>query len=97
MTRLRNMIVNAIGFILGFGSCMRCHASWWKAKYHSTIFVTATLDTPGQGCLPLCEDCWQELGTPEKRLPYYRKLILKWDDRGRKVWPLVEQAVKAGK
>ncbi len=32
------------------------------------------------GCFPLCENCWQKLGTPEKRWPYYESLMKKWHE-----------------
>ena len=41
---------------------------------HSTMY------SDGSGCFPLCESCWQELGTPEARMPYYRELWESWLD-----------------
>jgi hypothetical protein len=52
-----------------------------------------------RGCFPLCETCWQELGTPEARLPFYRKLWNEWvDEHGMDpaVWERIKAAVEAG-
>lgn len=56
------------------GSCGRCGTPWPVANYHNTKFCEHG------GCFPLCEDCWQELETPEARLPYYRELMKWWDE-----------------
>ena len=36
-------------------------------------------DTAGTGAAPICETCWDELGTPEQRMPWYRCLWLLWE------------------
>jgi len=37
---------------------------------------------PGSGCFPLCEECWQALGTPAVREPYYMALVDWWEAEG---------------
>lgn len=54
----------------------------------------------GDGCFPLCEQCWGEL-TPEQRLPYYRTLLDSWKSHGNpeveSKWTGMKAAVLAGK
>lgn len=56
-----------------------------------------------RGCFPLCKGCWVKLGTPEARLPYYRRLIDEWveqdrpqDESSELKWPAIRAAVMAG-
>jgi len=56
----------------GYGGCLRCHKTWGVAQMHDTQF------REDSGCFPLCEQCWKELGTPDKRLPYYFELMESW-------------------
>ena len=58
-------------FNTDYGACGRCNRHWAFCEYHVTNY------TLGNGCFPLCEECWQEL-TPETRLPYYRELWEYW-------------------
>ena len=60
----------------GTMSCPRCGKTG-AFPIHITEFKT---DDPwGQsGCFVLCEQCWQELATPEARMPYYRGLYDYW-------------------
>ena len=60
--------------------CLRCQLSWRLTKEHITHYP------PSTGCLPLCEHCWQELGTPEQRLPYYLRLFDSWGPEDRTKW-----------
>lgn len=60
----------------GYGCCYRCQRPWKFAKAHTTPFITS------EGCFPLCESCWAELGTPEERWPYYQALIEAWAAMG---------------
>lgn len=88
----------------GYGWCYCCERPWNRVKYHITDY------TPSSGCFPLCEGCWEALGTPEARMPYYRKLYEKWLAGAGDVsppkreeylrdlmekWPLIEAAVLA--
>lgn len=57
----------------GFGRCMRCVTPWRFVRGHTTEY-----GDHGSGMFPLCEDCWQELGTPEARLPFYRVVWEQW-------------------
>lgn len=55
--------------------------------------------TNGEGCFPLCKQCWKDLQTPEARLPYYRMLIDEWkreDTNAEAKWPKLKAAVMAG-
>lgn len=56
----------------GYGSCGRCKWPWPFVVTHCTDFAE------GNGCFPLCEQCWQSLGTPEARMPFYETLITYW-------------------
>lgn len=58
----------------------------------------------GMACFPLCESCWQELGTPEARLPYYRALVDSWKqwdgqtgEKAEDRWPAIKAAVLSEK
>jgi len=77
----------------GYGCCLRCERPWKFVKGHSTEY------RDGRGMFPLCERCWTELCTPEKRLPYYRELWYKWErsDPGHADWDKIEKAVMEGK
>lgn len=67
-----------------FGDCYRCHLTWATAKSHTTDYIDSNVEARivGAGCFPLCEDCWQELGTPEARMPFYEALMVTWDRSG---------------
>jgi hypothetical protein len=56
-----------------WGCCERCRTSWQFVEYHATDFSETN------GCFPLCEPCWQTLGTPQARLPYYVQLLAMWE------------------
>lgn len=66
-----------------YSGCQCCGICWyfmlvnpfWK-KYLGGEHTTPFGD--GHGCFPLCESCWQDLGTPEARLPFYEKLFSEW-------------------
>ena len=89
----------------GYSTCLCCDRPWKFVKGHSTQY------TEGSGGFPLCEDCWDALGTPEARLPYYRQLYMEWlggagdlspprrESYLRRImddWPKIEEAVMAG-
>lgn len=86
-----------------FGRCYHCKISWKYGKRHVTMY------TDHEGCFPLCEGCWQRLGTGQKRLKYYKKLsdqnLQAAKDYGLEdlceqivqKWPLIERAVLDGK
>lgn len=79
----------------GSGWCYRCGRPWDLVTNHTTNY-TAT-----NGCFPLCEDCWELLGHPEARIPYYLALVDAWAADG---FPITDaerralgRAVAAGK
>jgi hypothetical protein len=81
--------------------CFRCqrsselcdhHATWWwsvteaqKNFYREWVGDPFVDVVGGEGCSPLCEDCWREL-SPDERLPYYKALYDLWESQ-RKFWP----------
>lgn len=74
-------------------TCGRCQTPWAACESHCTKYSDRT------GCFPLCENCWQELGTPQRRMPFYIEMIEWWRTMG----PFSEEeataildAVKAG-
>lgn len=91
--------------ITTYGRCYRCHLPWDLVRLHggqthSTHFKRSS------GLFPLCCDCWQELSSPEARLPYYRALFLSWrricgddsedPDLSDETWNSIESAVRNG-
>jgi hypothetical protein len=71
----------------GYGSCFRCKTPWRFIHVHLTPYAVVMLDEAvpvplgrlvgsAPACFPLCEKCWEDLGDPSARLPYYRHL---WD------------------
>lgn len=73
--RIGRKLATFLGLGIGYGGCYKCGTPWNCIRSHTTDY------TPGQGCFPLCEKCWQEL-TPEQRLPYYDQLIAAWQAQG---------------
>jgi hypothetical protein len=64
---------NFLGRFIGFGQCKRCGDTWnWK-KTHITEFDTD--DGKVRGVFALCEECWQELAVPDRRIDFYHKHI----------------------
>lgn len=59
------------------GRCLRCDTPWALVEHHSTYY------SESGGCFPLCERCWDDLGTAEERLPFYRILWHQWMSYGR--------------
>lgn len=86
----------------GYGTCGRCETPWSFTKSHSTTYEwQATRNRRGQleatekrGMFPLCEDCWQELGTTDERLPYYLELVAMWDVMGPSASGLTEEHLR---
>jgi hydrogenase maturation factor HypF (carbamoyltransferase family) len=81
-------------FSPGYSSCMRCGITWKFTKEHSTSY------NEHSGCFPLCEHCWQELGTPENRLIYYQQLWAEWSlyaPMPEEKWDAIEKAVYEGR
>jgi hypothetical protein len=84
-----------------WGYCLRCAVPWggWgKGERHETWFGKKLIGTKAVfGIFPLCEPCWQELGTPKRRLPFYRRLQRKWVKVGAASdltqWSAIERAV----
>lgn len=94
----------------GFSQCGCCGGYWNVVESHTTTYsqttqlATVTIDgkeagfTPvgfSMGCFPLCEVCWERLGTPTARLPYYRALYEDWHAPEEK-WEVIQLAVLAG-
>ena len=72
----KRKLLNAKGNAAGFGACMHCGDTFdWKAEHQTRYSHGAS---GSEACFPLCEDCWQQLGTPEARLPYYDRLVNVW-------------------
>lgn len=69
-----NLRLGPISRILspGYGCCGRCRTTWNFVRHHTTFYTAA------DGCFPLCEKCWQDLESPEARLPFYRALWSEW-------------------
>lgn len=95
-------------FAPSFGVCGRCNTPWKFTKEHVTgigVPFDSFAGTVGtghytEGVFPLCERCWQELETPEARMPYYRQLWKEWGVDGPqdpRRWDLIEEAVRAGR
>lgn len=56
----------------GYSHCLRCGMPWNTVEHHSTWYAKSS------ACFPLCESCWQLLGSPEARVEYYKTLIDYW-------------------
>lgn len=71
-----------------FAVCGRCKMPLSNITSHTTRLQSS-------GILPLCISCWEELETPEARLPYYKQLWLLWHRSGvpREKWEDIETAV----
>ena len=70
----------------GYSYCEKCKMPWKFVERHITQFTEIV------GCFSLCEECWQKLKTPEKRMPYYKALWEKWNSDIEE-WKLIEKAV----
>jgi hypothetical protein len=100
-----NFIKRIIGLLpqyKDFGHCLKCKVKWALTKHHTTNYK------PNVGCFPLCENCWEKLKTPEKRMIYYKKLLDSWalEAKRQKLynkleydedWKNIQKAVLAGK
>jgi hypothetical protein len=90
----------------GYGTCLRCRRPWKFVEPHSTPYGRDLGFAPDgevwreYGCFPLCEGCWELLGGPEERLPFYRVLWNQWvadgTDKPAEAWGLIEAAVMEG-
>jgi len=49
---------------------------WWG---HLGVEPHSTRYRQRSGCFPLCQTCWEELGTAEARVPFYRDLFERWE------------------
>ena len=83
--RKRGLHIQLLGLIEralspGLGYCFRCRRPWstrlFGVEYHETMYAS------DRGCFPLCQGCWEELGSAEARLPYYRLLWELWESQG---------------
>lgn len=86
-----NLRIGAVSQLLtpGYSYCHKCKTTWVFVRGHSTKYSSSG------GCFPLCELCWVELETPERRLPYYRQLWEEWRAGGdtEHEWDDIEAAV----
>lgn len=57
-----------------YGRCYKCKTTWNLVDPH----ITDDYPYTGSGCFPLCEKCWEELGTFDARRPYYAQLYEDW-------------------
>ena len=55
-----NWIKNFVGTLKGYSGCSRCGDSWWWKQSH-------IIQLTGGGIFPLCEECWNEIESKEKR------------------------------
>lgn len=82
----------------GYGRCARCNVSWrWEGEgvtVHDTWFDVNEFGGK-DGCFCLCQQCWDELGTADARLPYYEQLFRYMGEDDEAEWALVVIAVKA--
>lgn len=83
-----NLRIGRIGQWLApaYSVCYRCQTPWKFVRHHSTEY------RPGHACFPLCEKCWHDLKTPDRRMPYYRMLVASWSP-GYARWEDIESAV----
>jgi len=72
-----------------FSTCSRCEMPWSNITSHTTWLPK------NSGLFPLCTSCWEELETPEARLPFYKQLWLRWHRSGtpKEKWEDIETAV----
>jgi hypothetical protein len=54
----------------GFSHCLRCQMPWNVVDGHTLMVTEST------GMFPLCEQCWDELGTSEARLPFLEQHVI---------------------
>lgn len=76
----------------GYSWCERCKTPWPFVHPHMTKYDDRRF--AGRCCFPLCEKCWHDLGTPERRLPYYERFAA-WSSPERR--PQIRDAVAAGR
>ncbi len=96
-----------------YGRCGRCGMPWKFAQSHNTYFPfvdipksmppnTGVIFGYQRGVFPLCELCWEELGDPKHRLPYYKRLWELWHKDSPtkttdlKEWEQIKAAVEQG-
>lgn len=78
-------------FSPNYSWCLKCKTTWKFVNPHDTTY---SLD---RGMFPLCNECWKELGTPERRMSYYRELWRSWRPKDLPEWSLIEASVLEGK
>jgi hypothetical protein len=70
------------------GWCGRCRWSWPVAQEHETLWGQGSY----RGLFAVCQKCWEELGDPEARLPFYRAA---WERYwANEPWGQIEAAVR---
>lgn len=91
--RVLALLVSPFCYAIGYGRCYRCKLSCrFLGEFHFTPYSASG------SCFPLCEHCWRKLGTPQRRLPYYERLVLGlWADDAAAKWPGVMTAVLDGR
>jgi hypothetical protein len=72
-----------------FTYCGRCKRPWKEGTIGVPEHVTWYSES--SGVFALCESCWEQLGSPEARMPFYEENRHQWSD-----WDLIAEAVGAG-
>lgn len=57
-------------------ACLRCATSYRYTRPHGTPCV---IQGDAGMVFPVCQPCWEELGTPAGRIVYYEELFREWD------------------
>jgi len=78
----------------GSGYCFHCRRPWRVGSVGVEEHLTPHR-SGGGGCFPLCQGCWEELGSAAARLPYYRALWEIWQATGgtEETWEELQAAV----
>lgn len=69
-------------------TCKRCGLPW-------AVVPNRSIQYGNGGCFAICEMCWDELGTAEKRIPYYLALLDSWLRWGVEDYDGEEHAMRA--
>lgn len=80
----------------GYSTCGRCRRPWKFVEPHHTTYEVG--EGYERACFPLCEACWQMLGTADARAPYYAQMFAAWRSEWnapRETWEAIRAAVIA--
>tara|TARA_R110000803_G_scaffold106150_3_gene174282 strand:+ start:979 stop:1401 length:423 start_codon:yes stop_codon:yes gene_type:complete len=75
---LPRSVKNWLGRAIGYGHCKCCRDTWNWQLPHRTAYSYEDDEEALAAVFPLCESCWRELATPERRQPYYDALTDEW-------------------